>query len=50
MPRTGTLRSWNDDRGFGFVAPTDGGPEVFVHISAFPNDGSRPAAGWWPTR
>lgn len=45
MPRTGTLRSWNDDRGFGFVAPTDGGPEVFVHISAFPRDGSRPVVG-----
>jgi len=45
MPRTGTLRSWNDERGFGFIAPTGGGPEVFVHISALPRDGSRPTVG-----
>ena len=45
MPQTGTLRSWNEDRGFGFVAPTDGGPEIFVHISAFPRDGARPTIG-----
>lgn len=45
MPHTGTLRDWNDDRGFGFIAPTDGGREVFVHISAFPSDGSRPVVG-----
>ena len=45
MPLTGTLRSWNDDRGFGFIAPTHGGPEVFAHISAFPRDGSRPTVG-----
>lgn len=45
MPQTGTLRSWNDDRGFGFIAPRDGGRELFVHISAFPRDGSRPAVG-----
>ena len=45
MPLTGILRSWNDDRGFGFFAPTPGGPELFVHISAFPKDGSRPTVG-----
>jgi cold shock CspA family protein len=41
----GTLAKWNDDRGFGFIAPRQGGPEVFVHISAFPKDGHRPAIG-----
>lgn len=41
----GTLAKWNDDRGFGFIAPTQGGPEVFVHISAFPRDGQRPRIG-----
>jgi cold shock CspA family protein len=41
----GTLAKWNDDRGFGFIAPTQGGPEVFVHISAFPRDGQRPRLG-----
>lgn len=45
MPLTGTLRSWNDDRGFGFIAPSHGGPEIFVHITALPRDGSRPTVG-----
>ena len=45
MPLTGTLRTWNDYRGFGFIAPTHGGAELFVHVSAFPRDGSRPTAG-----
>ena len=41
----GTLAKWNDDRGFGFITPTQGGPEVFVHVSAFPRDGRRPTVG-----
>ena len=41
----GILRSWNAERGFGFIAPTHGGREVFVHLSAFPRDGSRPVEG-----
>lgn len=45
LPQTGTLRRWNDERGFGFIAPADGSPDVFVHISAFPRDGTRPAVG-----
>ena len=45
MQFAGILRSWNDDRGFGFIAPTHGGAELFVHISAFPRDGSRPVEG-----
>lgn len=45
MRLTGTLRNWQDDRGFGFIAPTHGGPELFVHISALPRDGSRPTEG-----
>jgi cold shock CspA family protein len=41
----GTLTKWNDDRGFGFITPAQGGPEVFVHISAFPKGGHRPTIG-----
>jgi len=41
----GRLTQWNDDRGFGFIVPAQGGPEVFVHISAFPRDGRRPMLG-----
>ncbi|OYU25392.1 MAG: cold-shock protein [Burkholderiales bacterium PBB2] len=42
---SGILRSWNDERGFGFIAPTQGGRELFVHISAFPQDCTRPTVG-----
>jgi len=45
MLHTGTLRSWNEDKGFGFIAPTQGGRELFVHITAFQKDGSRPTIG-----
>ena len=45
MRLTGTLRTWHDDRGFGFIAPTQGGAELFVHISALPRDGARPTIG-----
>ena len=38
----GTLTQWNDDRGFGFVTPDQGGHDVFIHISSFPRDGRRP--------
>ena len=42
--REGVLADWNDDRGFGFITPTGGGPRTFVHVSAFPR-GGRPRAG-----
>ena len=45
MPLTGTLRSWNDQRRFGFIAPTHGGAEIFVHVSAFARDGTKPSVG-----
>ena len=41
----GVLTTWNDERGFGFVAPAVGGPDVFAHISAFPADAPRPVIG-----
>ena len=45
MKSTGTLKSWNDDRGFGFIEPTHGGQEIFAHIRAFPAGTGRPLVG-----
>lgn len=42
----GKLQSWNDERGFGFIAPSQGGQEIFVHIKSFPHGTGRPVIGW----
>jgi CspA family cold shock protein len=40
MP-TGTVKFFNTQKGFGFIQPTDGSKDVFVHISAVERAGLR---------
>ena len=37
----GTVKFFNADKGYGFIAPEDGGNDAFVHISAVEASGMR---------
>lgn len=45
MRLAGRISNWNDDKGFGFVVPHDGGVRAFVHVKAFPFGSRRPVEG-----
>ncbi|MBX3628123.1 MAG: DUF1294 domain-containing protein [Rhizobacter sp.] len=45
MRFAGHVKSWNAERGFGFIEPSGGGQEIFLHISAVPTQLRPPKIG-----
>jgi CspA family cold shock protein len=42
--QTGTVKWFNNDKGFGFIAQDDGGKDIFAHVSEIVGDGYKTLA------
>ncbi len=47
---TGTVKWFNNSKGFGFIEPADGSSDVFVHFTAIQGDGYRSLNEGQPVR
>lgn len=43
--KTGTIKTWSESKGFGFIYPKSGGKDVFAHISGYSKAHKRPYKG-----
>jgi uncharacterized membrane protein YsdA (DUF1294 family) len=43
--RKGTIKNWNADKGFGFISPSSGGKDVFLHITSLQQRSRTPEIG-----